>query len=108
MHPGRGIRGFAALVALGAASGGCTSTQSQEDAKARASGNLADVCQVVPPFTPNFQPELQWAWTGSSILPEFNQVMMTPAVAEVNGDGVPDIIFSSFKVIPGDGFTWRE
>ncbi len=105
MHQGRGIR--AALLAL-AVSGGCTMTSSDEEARARAAGNLSDHCEVVPPFTPNFQPELQWAWTGSPVLPEFNQVMMTPAVADVNQDGIPDIIFSTFRDIPNDDFDWRE
>ncbi|WP_224240685.1 FG-GAP-like repeat-containing protein [Hyalangium gracile] len=117
MHAARGIRGItslargrlmAALLAL-AVGGGCSKTSSEDGARARAAGNLADEsCEVVPPFTPNFEPELQWAWTGSSILPEFNQVMMTPAVADVNQDGIPDIIFSSFKDAPGDEVDWKE
>ena len=40
--------------------------------------------------------EQQWAWTGGSTLPEHKQVMMTPIVVDVNKDGVPDIVFSTF------------
>ncbi|WP_434388640.1 kelch repeat-containing protein [Melittangium boletus] len=40
--------------------------------------------------------EQQWAWTGGSVLPEHKQVMMTPIVVDVNKDGVPDIVFSTF------------
>jgi hypothetical protein len=40
--------------------------------------------------------ELQWAWTGSPVLPAHKQVMMTPVVVDVNGDRVPDIVFSTF------------
>ncbi|MFL5346256.1 MAG: FG-GAP-like repeat-containing protein [Hyalangium sp.] len=116
MHQARGIRGMkrfvrgswmAGLVAL-AVSGGCSRTGSEDDAQARAGANLADSCQVVPPFTPNFEPELEWAWTGSPILPEFNQVMMTPAVADVNQDGIPDIIFTTFHDAPPDETDWKE
>jgi HYR domain/FG-GAP-like repeat/CARDB len=118
MHPERGTRGISsivrgrlmtALMAL-ALGGGCSKTSSSEEqAPARAAkGNLNDSCEVVPPFTPNFEPELQWAWTGSAVLPEYNQVMMTPAVADVNQDGVPDIIFSSFHDAPGDEVDWKE
>lgn len=54
-------------------------------------------CQVHPPFNSNFEPELEWAWSGSnSVMPTHNQVMMTPIVVEVNGDGVPDIVFSTY------------
>jgi hypothetical protein len=53
-------------------------------------------CQVQPPFDANFEPELEWAWSGSLVMPTHNQVMMTPIVVEVNGDGVPDIVFSSY------------
>ncbi|KFE68694.1 FG-GAP-like repeat-containing protein [Hyalangium minutum] len=97
----------AALLGL-AVGGGCSLTSSGDDANTRGSANLDDRCEVVPPFTPNFEPELQWAWTGSPVLPQFNQVMMTPAVADVNQDGIPDIIFSSFGDIPNDDFDWRE
>ncbi|HYH98277.1 HYR domain-containing protein [Hyalangium sp.] len=98
---------FVALVGLTLGSA-CDVPGGAEELNDRNTDNLEGVCEVVPPFTPNFEPELQWAWTGSSVLPEFNQVMMTPAVADVNQDGTPDIIFSSFRDIPNDDFDWRE
>ncbi|MDY7231413.1 HYR domain-containing protein [Hyalangium rubrum] len=102
MSHGRGIRGIAAVVVL-ATGGGCSLIDSEDGSGARGAGNLSDTCQVVPPFTPNFQPELQWEWTGSTLAPEFKQVMMTPIVVEVNGDGIPDVVFSTFA-----GNDWRE
>ncbi|HEX8706394.1 MAG TPA: FG-GAP-like repeat-containing protein, partial [Myxococcaceae bacterium] len=89
---------FAALLSL-ALSGGCNTLGSEENGPSRGTSNLdgeGEGCEVIPPFTPNFEPELQWEWTGSPTLPEFKQVMMTPIVVEVNGDGVPDIVFSTF------------
>jgi WD40 repeat protein len=47
--------------------------------------------------------ELQLAWTGSEVLPGHKQVMMTPVVVDVNGDRIPDIVFSSF-----DGNHYNE
>jgi hypothetical protein len=99
--------GIVALVVLAVGSA-CGTTGSEDERRARSEGNLDDYCEVRPPYTPHFEPALQWAWTGSSTLPEFNQVMMTPAVADVNQDGTPDIIFSSFRDIPNDDFDWRE
>ncbi len=96
-----------ALVGL-AVGGGCNLTNSGGEQRAQGASNLANTCEVVPPFTPNFEPELQWAWTGSPILPEFNQVMMTPAVADVNQDGIPDIIFSTFHDAPEPEVDWKE
>lgn len=48
----------------------------------------------------------KWAWVGSTFMPEYNQVMSTPVVVQLNddnGDGVineddvSDILFTSFK-----------
>ncbi|PTL78327.1 FG-GAP-like repeat-containing protein [Vitiosangium sp. GDMCC 1.1324] len=91
---GRG-RLFVALVTL-ALGGACNSTDSQERSSARDTGNLSERCEVKPPFTGNFEPELQWEWTGSPVLPTHKQVMMQPVVVDVNRDGIPDIVFSSF------------
>ncbi|AKJ04986.1 VCBS repeat protein [Archangium gephyra] len=91
---GRG-RFFVALVTLATGSA-CNTTDSQQQPAARGSGNLAERCEVKPPFTANFEPELQWAWTGSPVLPTHKQVMMQPVVVDVNRDGTPDIVFSTF------------
>jgi hypothetical protein len=87
---------LAALLALALGSG-CSLVGSSEDSQRQNRRNLeGDSCGVTPTITSNPEPELQWEWTGSSVLPEFKQVMMTPIVIEVNGDGIPDIVFNSF------------
>ncbi|SEM96781.1 choice-of-anchor A domain-containing protein [Stigmatella aurantiaca] len=76
------------------------SLMKEDESQARQTGAAVGeggVCEVQPPFTPNFEPELEWQWSGSSILPNHKQVMMTPVVVEVNGDGVPDVVFNSFE-----------
>ncbi|MBM4136118.1 MAG: hypothetical protein FJ241_04720 [Nitrospira sp.] len=69
--------------------------------------NTGEQCGYQPPVG-TFNPVEKWVWTGSSVLPEYNQVMQTPAVANLtddNNDGfidekdIPDIIFGTF--IPG-------
>lgn len=58
---------------------------------------LVGQCEVRPPSGANFDPELEWHWDGSkSNLREYNQVMMTPVVVDVSGDGIPDVIFNAF------------
>ncbi|MEO1270946.1 MAG: hypothetical protein AAFX99_22895, partial [Myxococcota bacterium] len=64
-------------------------------------------CTFAPPVG-QFEPVQKWQWLGeTSAFPEFNQVMMMPAVANLtddNGDGlitaegdIPDVIFTSFS-----------
>ncbi len=36
------------------------------------------------------------SWSGSSIVPSSDQVMMTPLVADLDHDGTPEIVFTSF------------
>ena len=66
-------------------------------------GAAAEVPQVVPLTTATTVPgpylDLQWRLDPSSLSdnPESNQVMMAPAVADVNGDGSPEVVFTTFK-----------
>jgi choice-of-anchor A domain-containing protein len=87
-------RGMRALPLLALAA--CGQTEEKETLASQQAEVSAGRCEVKPPFTPNFEPELEWEWTGSAILPSHKQVMMTPIVVEVNGDGIPDVVFNSF------------
>ena len=55
----------------------------------------AGTCEYVPSTAP-FSPTLEWEWKGGTTLPTYNQVMMAPVIADINEDGIPDIIFASF------------
>ena len=82
-----------ALMVL--ASGGACGITDTEELSVEA-GSLAERCEVTPPFTPNFEPEVEWAWTGSRVMPEYKNVMMTPVVVDVDGDRVSDVVFNAF------------
>ena len=56
--------------------------------------NSGDACwQNPPPGAIN--PVLQWSWTSSAVQPASLNVLMTPVVIDVNGDGIPDVVFGS-------------
>jgi outer membrane protein assembly factor BamB len=54
-------------------------------------------CTFQPDFE-EFDPEVELAWRAEATTPapEYDQVMMTPAVADITEDGTPDVVFSSF------------
>ncbi|HVG57805.1 MAG TPA: hemolysin, partial [Hyalangium sp.] len=84
----------AVLVAMSGVA--CSVETGSETLGTQRSSVDAEQCEVRPPFEPNFEPELEWQWTGSTILPNHKQVMMTPVVVELNGDGIPDVVFNTF------------
>ncbi len=42
-----------------------------------------------------FHPIVEWAWTGSPTAPDSRNVLMTPAVIDLDRDGRPEIVFAS-------------
>ncbi|WP_245768742.1 choice-of-anchor A family protein [Stigmatella aurantiaca] len=88
---------MAVLLTLGWAA--CGGEREQEHVSpSQQSLTQAGSCKVQPPFTSSFEPELEWEWkrNDSRILPGHDQVMMTPVVIELNGDGIPDVVFNAF------------
>ncbi len=66
-------------------------------------------CEYRPP-TEEFSPRIEWIWSGSTVEPAHDQVMMQPVVAQLtddNRDGaidekdIPDIIFHTFSAATG-------
>jgi FG-GAP-like repeat len=45
--------------------------------------------------------ELEWTWNSTTVEPTYDQVMMAPVAADLNGDYIPDIIFSTFDAASG-------
>ena len=49
-------------------------------------------------FTPNagsFEPVVEWTWDATDVVPASLNVMMTPAVIDLDGEGIPEIVFGS-------------
>lgn len=42
------------------------------------------------------EPRIEWSYDTFRVRPLSNQVMMAPAVADVNGDGTPDVLVNTF------------
>ncbi|MCI0535158.1 MAG: putative Ig domain-containing protein, partial [Verrucomicrobiales bacterium] len=58
-------------------------------------------CQYIPPVG-QFNPVIEWKKDTFSVIPDSKQVSMSPAVTDINGDGIPDIVFSTFPGVDGD------
>lgn len=56
----------------------------------------AGACLFKPPVE-KLDLVLEWSWTGSPILPDYNQVVNTPAVIDMNQDGVPEVLIVTSK-----------
>ncbi|ATB38495.1 hypothetical protein CYFUS_003930 [Cystobacter fuscus] len=78
-----------ALSTLVACQGTADEAPSESGEGLTADGSQALVSSAIAPT-------LKWAWTGSEVLPDYKQVMTTPVVIDLNRDGVPDIVFSTF------------
>jgi hypothetical protein len=46
--------------------------------------------------------EREWTWNKTENEPDYDQVMMAPVAADLDGNGIPDVIFSTFK-----GNNWQ-
>jgi len=66
----------------------------------------ASLCQYKPPVLP-FAPKLEWSWTASTIQPEFNQVINTAMVMDLDADKIPDVVIVTSKA-SGTGSSFGE
>ncbi len=57
-------------------------------------GHSGQPCLYQPAPSP-FAPALEWSWTSSAIAPTALNVMGTPAVIDLDGDGAPEVVFTS-------------
>ncbi len=54
-----------------------------------------DGCVRVPTVG-TFTPVVEWQWSVNAGVPGYDQIMTTPAVGDISGDGVPEVVFASF------------
>lgn len=49
------------------------------------------------PIIEIYEPRLEWSWTSSEVFPDYLNVMMSPAVIDLNNDGISDIVFGATR-----------
>jgi hypothetical protein len=72
-----------------------------------------DAC-VFAPDPGTFDPAVEWSWSAATGAPGYDDVMMMPAVGDVDGDGMPEVVVTSYagsgygsagalEILSGDG-----
>lgn len=72
-----------------------------------------DTCTFAP-LPGSWTPAVEWQWSASTLAPGYDDVMMTPVVGDLDGDSVPEIVFTAYAansygspgaliVLAGDG-----
>jgi len=51
---------------------------------------------VAEPQVGSFTPVVEWTWSDNPTHPGYDDIMAAPAIADVSGDGVPDVVFATF------------
>lgn len=67
-------------------------------AESDEANNTARTSSVVAPQSGQFNPVVEWSKSTFTVRPQSNQVTTTPAVVDLNGDAVPDLVFSTFNL----------
>jgi hypothetical protein len=63
----------------------------------------SDPACIFKPPVGEFEPVLEWSWTGSTIQPTHNQVINTPLVIDLEKDGTPDVVIVTSSGFSEDG-----
>jgi len=65
-------------------------------------------CEYIPPAG-DFTPTVEWTWPptgGTTILPNHLDVLTAPAVADMDGDGIPEVAFVAYRDSCDGGSYW--
>jgi hypothetical protein len=65
-------------------------------------------CEYIPPAG-EFTPTVEWTWPppgGTTILPDHVDVLTAPAVADMDGDGIPEVAFVAYQDSCVGGSYW--
>jgi hypothetical protein len=73
----------------------CAPDEICDPALGRCMPKIGD-CEAQP-VPGEFAPVVEWHWDGLATNSAIRNVMMTPAVADMDGDGVPEVVFVAFS-----------
>ena len=57
--------------------------------------NTGSLSSFIPPGPGPLTPVLKWHWATTAVLPNSQNVLMTPAVVDLDGDSIPEVVFGT-------------